>query len=103
MQMSTVNDLDLSDLINELGELMEMTYGPKPDDELQLFCRYHRWENAETNDRMFNKHTDETTRYFQILFSIEPKTDKELRTFVFKRLGIMKEKFINAMNRKHCR
>jgi hypothetical protein len=96
------NDLN-TNYSTELAELVDMTFGPKPDAELQrltsveiiaidsfgprLLCNYHRWETAEKNDRMFHKHTDETTRIFTIPFSIQPHSKEELLSVIEKMIN----------------
>ena len=103
IQMSSVNDLKLIKSLNEnhsteLAELVDMTFGAKPDDELQrlisaelveidatglhLNCRYHRWESAEKNDRLFNEHTDETTRVFFIPFAYPANDEKAMKSMI---------------------
>lgn len=115
--MSTVNDLAFIQSLNEnhsteLAELVEMTFGPKPDEELQrlisaelvqidsaglhVVCRYHRWESAEKNDRMFNEHTDETTRIFFIPF-VYPATDaKEMESMIGKMIDKAKANYLKG-------
>lgn len=96
----------------ELAELVEMTFGPKPDAELQrlttaevntidsqglhLLCYYHRWETAEKNDRMFHEHTDETTRVFIVPFSIQPHSKEELLSVIDIMIKQAKENYLKG-------
>lgn len=98
----------------ELGELVDMTFGPKPEAELQrlltaevislgsfgfrLLCHYHRWEAAERNDRMFREHTDETTRIFTIPFSKEPHSKDELLVIVESMINTAKESYLKGFD-----
>ncbi|CAF3066293.1 unnamed protein product [Rotaria sp. Silwood2] len=98
----------------ELAELVDMTFGPKPEPELQrlttaeviavgsfglrLLCNYHRWETAEKNDRMFREHTDATTRFFTIPFSIEPNSKEELLSIIDKMMNEAKASYLQGFN-----
>jgi hypothetical protein len=89
-----------------------MNFGPKPEAELQrltsaeviaigsfglrLLCNYHRWETAETNDRMFHKHTDETTRIFTIPFSTQPHSIEELSSVLEKMIYNAKTSYLKG-------
>jgi len=97
---------------SELAELVDMTFGPKPEAELQrlttaqviaidslglrLLCNYHRWEAAEKNDRMFNKHIDETTRIFTIPFSTQPHSKEELILVIEKMINDAKASYLKG-------
>jgi hypothetical protein len=96
----------------ELAELVEMTFGAKPDNELQrltsahiiaigpfglrLQCTYHRWETAEKNNRMFHEHTDETTRIFTVPFSTQPHSKNELLLVIEKMINDAKASYLKG-------
>ncbi len=105
------NDLN-TNYSTELAELVDMTFGTKPEAELQrltsaeviaigsfglrLFCNYHQWETAEKNGRMFHEHTDETTRVFTVPFSIQPHSKEELFSIVEKMINDAKASFFKG-------
>ncbi len=105
------NDLN-ANYSTEIAELVDMNFGPKPEAELQrltsaeviaigsfglrLLCNYHRWEPAETNDRMFHKHTDETTRIFTIPFSTQPHSIEELSSVLEKMIYNAKTSYLKG-------
>ncbi|CAM4745220.1 unnamed protein product [Rotaria magnacalcarata] len=98
----------------ELAELVDMTFGSKPEAELQrlsmaevisvgtfglrLLCNYHRWEEAEKNDRMFNEHTDATTRIFTIPFPNQPNSKEELFSAIDKMINEAKESYFKGFD-----
>ncbi|UJR37108.1 hypothetical protein I4U23_029812 [Adineta vaga] len=98
----------------ELAELVEMTFGSKPEPELQrlstaemiaigsfgfrLLCHYHRWETAEKNDRMFHEHTDETTRIFTIPFPTQPRSREELLTVIEEMIKDAKASYLKGFD-----
>ena len=108
---SLIDDLNKK-YSTELAELVEMTFGAKPDDELQrlnnvelremgpfglrLLCKYHRWETAEKNDRMFREHTDETNRIFTIPFPRQPTTHQDLRVIVDQMIDEAKKSYLKG-------
>ena len=97
---------------SELAELVEMTFGPKPEEELQrltsaqviaigsfglrFLCSYHRWETAEKNDRMFREHTDATNRVFTVPFSIQPHSKEELLLIINKMINEAKASYMKG-------
>lgn len=105
------NDLN-TNYSSELAELVEMTFGPKPEAELQrltcaeliaidtsglrFLCSYHRWETAEKNDRMFHEHTNETTRGFTVPFSIQPHSKEELLSIIEKMINNAKASYLKG-------
>jgi hypothetical protein len=105
------NDLN-TNYSTELAELVDMTFGPKPEAELQrlinaevivigsfglrLLCNYHRWETAEQNDRMFHEHTDETTRIYTVPFSILPRSKEELLSVIEKMINDAKASYLKG-------
>ncbi|CAM2708120.1 unnamed protein product [Rotaria socialis] len=98
----------------ELAELVDMTFGPKPEAELQrlsiaevisvdkfglrLLCNYHRWEEVEKNDRMFNEHTDATTRIFTIPFPNQPNSKEELLSAIDKMINKAKASYLKGFD-----
>ncbi|CAF1206652.1 unnamed protein product [Rotaria sordida] len=96
----------------ELAELVDMTFGPKPEVELQrlttaevidvgsfglrLLCNYHRWETAEKKDRMFHEHTDAITRIFTIPFFIEPNSKEELLSIIDQMMNEAKTSYLKV-------
>ncbi|CAM4760118.1 unnamed protein product [Rotaria magnacalcarata] len=98
----------------ELAELVDMTFGSKPEAELQrlsmaevisvgtfglrLLCNYHRWEEAEKNDRMFNEHTDATTRIFTIPFPNQPNSKEALFSAIDKMINEAKESYFKGFD-----
>ncbi|CAF1002846.1 unnamed protein product [Adineta steineri] len=119
--MQTVNDFyNDENIINnlntnyscELAELVDMTFGSKPEPELQrlttaqitaidssglhLLCNYHRWETAERNDRMFHEHTDETTRIFTIPFQAQPYSKEQLSKVIEKMINDAKLSYLKG-------
>ena len=106
-----IDDLNIKNFA-EIAELVEMKYGSKPEAELQrltsaqviaidsiglrLICNYHRWETAETNDRMFHQHTDETRRYYTIPYPIQPRSKEELMRIIEKMIDDAKENYLKG-------
>ncbi|CAF0771821.1 unnamed protein product [Rotaria sp. Silwood1] len=98
----------------ELAELVDMTFGPRPEAELQrlttaeviaigsfglrLLCNYHRWETAEKNDRMFHEHIDATTRIFTIPFPIESNSKEELLSIIDKMMNEARTSYLKGFN-----
>lgn len=99
---------------SELAELVDMTFGPKPEPELQrltaaqvvsidscglhLLCNYHRWEAAEKNDRMFREHTDATTRVFTIPFPFVPNSKEDLSSIIDKMMIDAKASYLKGFD-----